>query len=124
MAYLQKYSNLEFMYGLIGRMIKPNPEHRPTMDDALGALDALISKLSWWKLRARLRDRRDDAVLAFLKDVVHTFRTTFYILLRLPAIPSLPERAQPVERRKRAGLGRLIPRFHRKAVASAPGPVA
>ncbi|RDX54859.1 hypothetical protein OH76DRAFT_1478375 [Lentinus brumalis] len=102
--FLQKYSNLEFMYHLIARMIKPKPEQRPTMDEAVRMLDAVISKLPWWKLRARLRRRKDDVVLHFLKDVGHTFRTASYLLLRIPAVPVGPDTVETVVRYKKVDL--------------------
>ncbi|KAI0744029.1 hypothetical protein C8Q80DRAFT_1107223 [Daedaleopsis nitida] len=85
--FIQAYSNLTFMHLLVVSMVKKEPDQRPTMEDAVHELDNVLSKLPWWKLRARLRRRRDDGVINFLKDVQHIFRTAFYILMFRPAVP-------------------------------------
>ena len=89
------------MYPLIICMLQKEPEQRPTMEQAMSELEQVISKLPRRKLRARLRERKDDAVLNVLKDVYHIFRTSFYVLLRLPPIPTSPaDGGQPDGKRR------------------------
>ncbi len=95
------------MYPLIVSMIKKEPEHRPSMGDAMNALQENISRLSWFKLRARLRRRKDDAVINFFKDVWHAFRTIFYLIIFLPAIPVPPSTTKGMSR-ERGTLAKLF----------------
>ena len=60
------------------------------MIQASQELEKIVSKLPRRTLRARLRSRRDDSLLNFLKDVQHFFRTVFYVFLCLPPIPTPP----------------------------------
>ena len=78
------------MYKLIVSMIDKEPERRPSMEEATKELNKIISQLPTWTLRARLRARKDDGVINFLKDVQHMFRTAFYIALFLPPLPTRP----------------------------------
>ena len=74
------------MYKLIVSMIDKEPERRPSMEDATRELNRIISQLPKRTLRARLRARKDDGVINFLKDVQHVFRAAFYIALFLPPL--------------------------------------
>ena len=76
------------MYKLIVSMIDKEPERRPSMEDATRELNRIISQLPKRTLRARLRARKDDGVINFLKDVQHVFRAAFYIALFLPPLPT------------------------------------
>ena len=80
-------------------MVAKEPERRPSMEDATKELNRIISLLTQSTLRARLRSRRDDNVINFLKDAQHFFRTTFYLLLFIPAIPTPPPALQGVDRK-------------------------
>ena len=78
------------MRPLIVSMVNEQPELRPSMGAATLELDKALSALPWWKLRARLRKRKDGLVFNLLKDVRHVFRTVFYLILFLPAVPVPP----------------------------------
>ena len=88
------------MYKLIVSMIDKEPERRPSMEEATKELNRIISQLPTWTLRARLRARKDDDVLNFLKDVQHMFRAAFYISLFLPPLPTPPAVTPKPERRR------------------------
>ena len=78
------------MESLIASMVIDKPDQRITMDEAVRELDKMVSKLPAWRLRSRLRRRKDHGVIQFLKDIQHVYRTAGYILLRRPAIPVPP----------------------------------
>ena len=80
-------------------MVAKEPERRPSMEDAAKELNRIISLLTHSTLRARLRSRRDDNVINFLKDVQHFFRTAFYLLLFIPAIPTPPPALENADRK-------------------------
>ncbi|KAI0745169.1 hypothetical protein C8Q76DRAFT_638697 [Earliella scabrosa] len=87
--FLQQYTNLGFMHRLVTSMVNPVPDQRPTMEKAMRDLEKIVSQLPWWKLRARLRRRKDDWSLNLAKDVQHIFRAAFYLSL-LPPLSLYP----------------------------------
>ncbi len=59
------------MEPLIARMVQDEPSKRPTMDQVVSEFATITAKLSWWKLRERLVERRDSIFMNVLKDVHH-----------------------------------------------------
>ncbi|TBU42946.1 kinase-like domain-containing protein [Dichomitus squalens] len=83
------YSNLKFLYSLVGSMVRKDPATRPTMAQVVKSFEQLVSKLSKWQLGARLVLHTDDSIVNALKYVHHLyFRLIPYLLLRLPSLPS------------------------------------
>ena len=119
----QQYSNLGFMTPLIASMVKKDPDQRPTMEQAMRDLERIVSQLPWWKLRARLRRRKDDWSLDLVKDVQHIFRTAFYLVLFLPAVPIPRSTSDQVEskRSRLSGACRTLA-YRLKSLRKQPSP--
>ncbi|TFK77755.1 hypothetical protein K466DRAFT_508139 [Polyporus arcularius HHB13444] len=87
--FMQEYTNFTFMEPLIATMVQDDPSKRPTMDDVVTSFKEILSKLSSWKLRERLVERKDNVAVNFLKDLHHiSFRTVPFLLTRRPALPT------------------------------------
>ncbi|KAI0709586.1 kinase-like domain-containing protein [Cerioporus squamosus] len=69
--FCEVYTNFKFMEPLIARMVQEEPSKRPTMDEVVSEFAAIRAKLSCWKLRERLVERRDSVVMNVIKDVHH-----------------------------------------------------
>ncbi len=77
------------MEPLIAIMVQDEPSKRPTMDDVVSSFKEILSKLSSWKLRERLVERKDNITVNLLKDLHHvSFRTVPFMLTRRPALPT------------------------------------
>ncbi|TFK92749.1 hypothetical protein K466DRAFT_581658 [Polyporus arcularius HHB13444] len=87
--FCEVYTNFKFMEPLIARMVQDEPSKRPTMDEVVTEFATIIAKLSWWKLRERLVERRDSLFMNVLKDVHHISTRAVPNLLSLrKAIPT------------------------------------
>ncbi|KAI0744020.1 hypothetical protein C8Q80DRAFT_1272622 [Daedaleopsis nitida] len=87
--FLQMYKNFAFMEPLIGRMVQDEPGKRPTMVEVNAEFRDIVSKLSWWKLRERLVERRDTCFIDGLKACHHLFaRAIPNVVCRRAPIPS------------------------------------
>ncbi|TFK83402.1 hypothetical protein K466DRAFT_665869 [Polyporus arcularius HHB13444] len=87
--FLQEYTNFNFMEPLIATMVQDEPSKRPTMDDVVASFMEILSKLSSWKLRERLVERKDNIFVNIFKDLHHvSFRTVPLLLTRRPALPT------------------------------------
>ncbi|TFY51142.1 hypothetical protein EVJ58_g10718 [Rhodofomes roseus] len=85
---LLKYSGLESMDELVSAMVATEPQKRPTIEEAVSRFAAIRDKLPWWKLRQRLVPRKESLLKRGFMGFGHVLRTTAYILLRLPAVPT------------------------------------
>ncbi|RPD53218.1 hypothetical protein L227DRAFT_405511 [Lentinus tigrinus ALCF2SS1-6] len=87
--FLEVYTNFKFMEPLIARMVQDDPSKRPTMDEVVSDFTKIMAKLSCWKVRERLVERRDSAFMNVLKDVHHISARAVPNLLSLrKAIPT------------------------------------
>ncbi|KAA1478170.1 hypothetical protein DENSPDRAFT_845355 [Dentipellis sp. KUC8613] len=86
--FLEKYSNLEFMDSLIGRMTAEDPHRRPGIHEALADFNNIRQSLSIVKLRSRLSQRSESTVACLWRTNTHLLRTAKWIGSGLPAIPS------------------------------------
>jgi len=87
--FLKMYSGLEFMSDLVAAMVASDPQKRPTADEAVSRFAAIQNKLPWWKCRQRLVYRKEGPLGRVFRGIGHLLRTTAYVLLRMPAIPTL-----------------------------------
>ncbi|OBZ70648.1 hypothetical protein A0H81_09376 [Grifola frondosa] len=90
-SFLQRYKGLEFMYALINDMVQADPEKRPTIDEVMTRFEGIYQSLSYWKLRSRLAKRHEFTVVRLVRAIAHAFRTTGYIVRRLPPLPNRPQ---------------------------------
>ena len=82
------------MEPLITRMVQDAPEKRPTMADVVADFREISSKLSGFKTRERLVERRDSRFMNLLKEVHHlSTRAVPNLLLRRPPVPAPTSRA-------------------------------
>jgi len=86
--FTQRYSNLQFMDGLVADMVQDDPTKRPDMEQVSLCFADIQKQVSRWKLRAMLVRRDDERLFLFLKGVRHVFRTAGYIVRRLPPQPT------------------------------------
>ncbi|KAI5889138.1 uncharacterized protein SCHCODRAFT_02548782 [Schizophyllum commune H4-8] len=78
---------VEFMAPLVAAMIQDDPAKRPTMDEVVERSNQIISKLSTWKLRSRLKKEGDCAPHSAYLSAVHWRRRVGYMLRGVPALP-------------------------------------
>ncbi|KAF9073656.1 hypothetical protein BDP27DRAFT_288585 [Rhodocollybia butyracea] len=79
---------LEFLGPLIESMMADDPTKRPTMDEVASQFTAIVSKLPWWKLRARAAKKDELSSSKPFRAVYHILWTSSMVLMRKPAIPS------------------------------------
>ncbi|TFY58213.1 hypothetical protein EVJ58_g6553 [Rhodofomes roseus] len=88
--FLKKFKGLEFADELVTAMVADDPQKRPTADEAAKRFAVIQRKLPWWKRRQRLVSRKEGPILRGFRGIGHIIRTTAYVLLRLPAVPTPP----------------------------------
>ena len=82
------------MEHLITRMVQDAPEKRPTMGEVVAEFRDISSKLSGFKTRQRLVERRDSRLMNLLKEVHHlSTRAVPDLLLCRPPVPVPTSRA-------------------------------
>ncbi|KAH9944740.1 kinase-like domain-containing protein [Amylocystis lapponica] len=86
--FLRKYYGLEFLDALVADMVQDDPTKRPSIDEAMTRFEETLSKIKYWKLRARLVARSEARVIRILKNTRHVFRTAKFIVQRYPPIPT------------------------------------
>ncbi|KZT10924.1 uncharacterized protein LAESUDRAFT_644190 [Laetiporus sulphureus 93-53] len=89
--FLRKYYGLEFMEKLIEDMVQDDPAKRPTIDDVVSRFDEIRNSLKRSTLRSRLVAKNEDVIIRVLMGLQHAFRTTSFVVRRLPAIPTPSE---------------------------------
>lgn len=62
-------------------MIQVDPLKRPTIDEVVGRYDNIRHSLSWWRLRARVSERKEDEIkgMSFFLNIRHLFRTLVHL---------------------------------------------
>lgn len=77
------------MDALIGRMVQPEPDKRPSMDEAVASLNDIIKRLSSFQLRQRLVEREDGTFINIVKGIYHfSYRTVPNVLARKSPLPT------------------------------------
>lgn len=70
-------------------MVQDDPSQRPTIDEVVSEFGKMKAKLSCWKLRERLVERKDSVFMNVLKDVHHvSTRAVPNLLLLRKAVPT------------------------------------
>ncbi|EPQ57114.1 hypothetical protein GLOTRDRAFT_137525 [Gloeophyllum trabeum ATCC 11539] len=77
----------EFMEKLVADMVQDDPTKRPTMDEVVTRFESIRKSLSSWKLRSRIPERDELAIIEAYRAVVHWKRRVWYVLRRIPAVP-------------------------------------
>ena len=68
-------------------MVQLEPEKRPTIEEVSSKAAKMFARLSAWKLRDRVVERKETVLERTLFGFSHLFRTVKYIVKRLPAVP-------------------------------------
>ncbi|KAJ6629433.1 hypothetical protein B0H10DRAFT_1776609 [Mycena sp. CBHHK59/15] len=76
----------EFMRPLIRDMTLTDPQKRPKIDEVVSRFEAIVSGLSSWKLRSRVR-QKSDFYLDIPEIAKHWYRRIGYIIRHVPPIP-------------------------------------
>ncbi len=85
----QMYTNFAFMGPLIAQMVQDAPDKRPTMDEVVSEFREIVAKLSGYKLRERLVERKDSRFMNLLKDIHHlSTRAVPFLLTGRAPIPT------------------------------------
>ncbi|KAJ6618793.1 hypothetical protein B0H10DRAFT_2217291 [Mycena sp. CBHHK59/15] len=77
----------EFMRPLVTDMTLTDPQKRPKIDEVVSRFEAIISGLSSWKLRSRVR-KKSDFYLDIPEIAKHWYRRIGYIIRHVPPIPA------------------------------------
>ncbi|KAJ6610679.1 hypothetical protein B0H10DRAFT_2165995 [Mycena sp. CBHHK59/15] len=77
----------EFMRPLIRDMTLTDPQKRPKIDEVVSRFEAIVSGLSSWKLRSRVR-KKSDFYLDIPEIAKHWYRRIGYIIRGVPPIPA------------------------------------
>ncbi|KAG2153434.1 uncharacterized protein EDB93DRAFT_1320303 [Suillus bovinus] len=80
-TFLDRYSGVEFLSGLVSDMMHTDPAQRPNMDEVFSRFQVLRQGFSQWKLRYRVAHEDDNSLFDFL---VHWARRIQYIVRRIP----------------------------------------
>jgi hypothetical protein len=80
-TFLDSYSGVEFLNGLVSDMMHSDPAQRPNMDEIFSRFRVLRQGFSNWKLRSRVAHTEERSVLDFL---AHWARRIQYIIHRIP----------------------------------------
>jgi hypothetical protein len=76
------------MKDLVADMVKDDPKQRPTMDEVVTRFSDITKRLSSWKLRSRLGNKKEGALSSMARSVVHWTKQIHPIVTRLPPIPT------------------------------------
>ncbi|KAF5366368.1 hypothetical protein D9757_008693 [Collybiopsis confluens] len=79
--------NVKFLEELITDMTQDDPTKRPKMSEVVSRFAEIRKKLSWWKLRSRVSDKRIPLIFHHLYSPFHWLKQLSYIMRRIPAIP-------------------------------------
>ncbi|KAL5492959.1 hypothetical protein ACEPAI_4407 [Sanghuangporus weigelae] len=75
-AFLNRYSNLDFLLPLVERMTTRDCRERLASFSALRLFDVLVSNQSWYTLRWRLKEKDSGPITHFFQDVGSIFEET------------------------------------------------
>jgi hypothetical protein len=78
------------MKDFVADMVKDDPKQRPTMDEVVTRFDDITKRLSAWKLRSRLGNKKEGALGSMARSVIHWTKQIQPIVTRLPPIPTPP----------------------------------
>ncbi|KAJ6629435.1 hypothetical protein B0H10DRAFT_1776589 [Mycena sp. CBHHK59/15] len=84
-----RMAGFEFMRPLVADMTLTDPQKRPKIDEVVSRFEAIVSGLSSWKLRSRVR-KKSDFYLDIPEIAKHWYRRIGYIIRRVPPIPVRP----------------------------------
>ncbi|EPQ53169.1 hypothetical protein GLOTRDRAFT_79257 [Gloeophyllum trabeum ATCC 11539] len=85
--FLQTERGFGFMERLVADMVQDDPAKRPTMDEVVARFQAIQMSLSSWKLRSRVPERDELAIVEAYRALVHWKRRLWYVLRGVPAVP-------------------------------------
>lgn len=76
------------MEPLIADMIQAEPSKRPSMDEVVGRFEGIRAKLSTWRLRSRVRYRRENSLVGFYRGIGYWIRRISFMVNGVPPVPS------------------------------------
>ncbi|KAH9969267.1 hypothetical protein BGW80DRAFT_1177115 [Lactifluus volemus] len=85
--FIKKYRGLEFMKPLVAKMVKNQPETRPTMEEVVNKFSETREKLGSWKLRSRMARDNEIWLARGGRTVGQWGRTVSYLFGGKAAIP-------------------------------------
>ncbi|KAI0065668.1 hypothetical protein BV25DRAFT_1913128 [Artomyces pyxidatus] len=85
--FVQKYYGFEFILPLMTDMVAQDPSKRPNIEQVVSRFRDIRGALSSWKLRSRMRRRKEIWPLTIYLSVGAWCRRLGYIVTRTPAIP-------------------------------------
>ncbi|KAJ6625325.1 kinase-like domain-containing protein [Mycena sp. CBHHK59/15] len=77
----------DFMRPLVSDMVNVDPKKRPTMDEVVERFEKIVSGLSSWKLRSRVRSKTDLPILDIARIARYWYRRIGFIIRGVPPIP-------------------------------------
>lgn len=77
----------KFMEPLVADMVQTDPSKRPKIDEVVQRFESIRRSLSWWKLRSRIRGRKEISIVRLWRASVHLYHTCVYLSTGTPAIP-------------------------------------
>ncbi|KZT29111.1 hypothetical protein NEOLEDRAFT_1057150 [Neolentinus lepideus HHB14362 ss-1] len=86
-GFIQKRYGFEFIEPLVSDMVQDDPSKRPTMDEVVSRFETIRKSLSSWKLRSRIAERDELAIIEFYRAIIHWRRRIGYFIRRIPAVP-------------------------------------
>ncbi|KAG2068687.1 hypothetical protein BDR04DRAFT_1135922 [Suillus decipiens] len=80
-TFLDRYSGVEFLSGLVSDMMHSDPAQRPNMDEVFSRFQVIRQRFSNWKLRSRVAHDEERSISHLL---AHWARRIQYIVRRIP----------------------------------------
>lgn len=67
-------------------MVQDDPSKRPQIVEVVRRLELIRKSLSWWKLRSRIRGRKEVFPVRFWRACIHTYHIALYTATRTSAM--------------------------------------
>jgi hypothetical protein len=77
---------LEFMKPLVADMVNDDPKQRPPMDEVVTRFGDITKRLSSWKLRSRVRSRKEGVLGRLIRSMAHWTKQINQIIRQVPPI--------------------------------------
>lgn len=86
---LQTSYGFDFMEPLVVDMVQVDPSKRPSINDVISRFEDIRHSLSSWKLRSRIRHRKEFISASVVGWMLQLSRTIWYTGTHKPAIPDV-----------------------------------
>lgn len=88
-CHAQKRYGFKFMEPLVADMVLEDPSKRPKIDEVVRRFELIRKSLSWFKLRSRIRGRKEIFPVRLWRACIHMYHSTLYLATLTPAIPDV-----------------------------------